>query len=445
MHRRWRSFCGTGCKAVAVLVFAVALARPSAFATEANLDADGVVRLALSRNHDLKAARAQVNTALGRLKQAGLWPNPRLELSNETDRPFANEGEYSRSAGVSQDFAISGRLGRAEDVARVDVARALVEVNEAERKLAGDVASAFYDVAAIDQKVILRDRLIRSMEVLATATKDRYRAGEVSELDVNAATLELLRLKQERTTLAGERTAAIRTLAGLVGLGADDSLTLAAELPARKVPSPSAELIAQAIERRPDLQLLGLSADRAQAERALAAASAWEDWTVSLGVQRDKTVIDGAPPQPADDALMVTLAVPVPLFNQNEGAKAAAEAETTAAREQHAALGQRIENEVAGLRERVVRLLDAVDAYEKQGLPLSRKNTEVARDAYRKGQISIIEVVQAERQESEIGSSYVEALEQYLKTMTQLDAATVAWAELMTHPVEAADATAEER
>ena len=441
MFRRLSALCSKRRKAVAFLALATASALVLQSVQAAPLNADGVVQEALLRNHDIKAARAQVNAALGRLKQAGLWPNPRLELNNNTDRPFANEGEYSYSAGVSQDFPISGRLGRAEDVARVDIARALVEVNEAERKLAGDVASAFYEVASIDQKLVLRDRLIRSMEVLATATKDRYRAGEVSELDVNAAALELLRLKQERTTLAGDRAAAIRTLAGLVGLGADDNLTLTADLPVRKVLLPTAQLIAQAIERRPDLRLLSLSVDRAQAERALAAASVWEDWTVSLAVQRDKAVIDGTPPQPVGDSLMLTLAIPLPLFNQNEGSKAVAEAEATVAREQHTALSQRIENEVAGLRERVERLLDAVDAYEKQGLPLSRKSSEVARDAYQKGQISILEVVQAERQESEIGNSYAEALAQYLKAMTQLDAAIVAWAELMTHPVEAVVAT----
>ena len=444
MYRRLSALCGKGRNAVALLVFAATSAMGSPVLAPP-LDADGAVREALLRNHDLRAARAQVSAALGRLKQAGLLSNPRLELSNETDRPFANEGEYSRSVGISQEFPISGRLGLAKDVARVDVARALVEVNEAERKLAGDVAAGFYEVVVIDHKLDLRDRLIRATEVLATATIDRYRAGEVSELDVNAASLELLRLKQERSVLEGERAAAIRTLAGLIGFGAGDALTLALGLPARKVPAPAAQLITQAMERRPDLRLLGLSVDRAQAERSLAAASVWEDWTVSLGVQRGKTVIDGAPPQPADDSLMLTLAIPMPLFNQNEGTKAVAEAEATAAREQHLALSQRIENEVAGLRERVVRLLDAVGAYEKHGLQLSGKNSDVARDAYGKGQISIIEVVQAARLENEIGASYVEVLEQYLKAMTQLDAATVARAELMTHPVDEAGVTVGER
>src|ERR1700687_865047 len=106
MHRRLSWHCGASRKAVAVLVFAVALASPWAGAATANLDADGVVEQALLRNHDLQAARAQVKAALGRVKQAGLWPNPRLELSNETDRPFADQGAYSRSVGIAEEFPI---------------------------------------------------------------------------------------------------------------------------------------------------------------------------------------------------------------------------------------------------------------------------------------------------------------------------------------------------
>ena len=427
-----------------MLAFAVALASPWAFAAPADLDADRVVEQALLRNHDLQAARAEVRAALGRLKQAGLWPNPRLELSNETDRPFADQGAYSRSVGVAQEFPISGRLALAESVARVDVARALAEVNEAERKLVGDVTAAFFEIVVIDQKIDLRDGLIRSVAGLEAASRNRFHAGEVSELDVNAATLELLRLKQDRTTLVGERAAAIRTLAGLVGFGADEKLTLDTKSHARKPLLPSSDLVALAIARRPDLRLLNLSIDRAEAERTLASASAWEDWNVSLGVKRDRLVIEGAPRQPADDALTMTLTIPIPLLNRNEGTRDAATAEKLVAQEQAMALQQRIENEVAGARERLTALLSVLQTYETQALPLSRKNSELARSAYRNGQIAIADVVQAERQEKDVGMSYADALAQYFKAKAQLDTATVAHNALMTHPIETnAPATSE--
>jgi len=391
---------------------------------------------AITRNHDLKAARAQVDAALGRLKQSGLWPNPRLELTDETDRAFANQGEFTRSIDVTQAFPIAGRLGRAKDVARVDVARALAEVNEAERRLLADIAMSFYGIVVLDQKIALRDRLIKIEVSLVTASTNRQKAGEVSELDVNAATLELQRLRQERTVLTGERAAALMTLAGLVGLPGDAPLTVDTSLPPLIPLPPPAQLIDQALSRRPDLRLLAFAADRAWAEQVLAKASAWEDWSVSLGVRQNRLVVEGAPPQRADKELTLRLNIPLPLFNRNQGSRAAALADEETAREQFAALQLRIENEVGGKYQQVRRLVEALRAYNEQTLPLSRRDAELARDAYGKGQVSIAEVVQAERREIELNTSYADTLGLYLRAIAELNAASVAQAMFLTHPVE---------
>ena len=154
-------------------------------------------------------------------------------------------------------------------------------------------------------------------------------------------------------------------------------------------------------------------------------------------MKRDRLVIEGLSSQPADDALTMTLTIPIPLLNRNEGSRDAAEAEKVAAQEQVIALRQRIENEVMGVREQLTQLLAAVQAYETQALPLSRKNSELARAAYYNGQISVAEVVLAERQEKDIGMNYADALAQYFKGVVKLETATVAHADLMTHPVEA--------
>jgi cobalt-zinc-cadmium efflux system outer membrane protein len=396
---------------------------------------DELMREAITRNRDLGAARAEVDAALGRLVQSGLLPNPRLELSYNRG-VVANQGAFARSLAVTQDFPIAGRIGRAEEVARVDVARALVEVNEAELKLLADIAKAFYDIVVLDQQIILRDRLINIELSLVTVSTSRQKAGEVSELDVNAATLELERTRRERTALTGERAAALRTIAGLVGLPSDAPLAVDTTLPRPITLPPVARLVAEAISRRPDLRRLTFAADRARAEQILAKASAWEDWSASLGVGQDKLIIDGAPAQPVDSSVLLKLTIPLPLFNRNQGTRAAAVAAEVTAREQFAALRLRIENEVTGKYEQLRRLLDTIGAYNKETLPLARRDAELARDAYRKGLVSIVEVVLAERREHEINTSYLETLASYLRAIAELNAASVAYTAFMTHPVE---------
>jgi len=387
------------------------------------------MRTALVQSHDIKAARAQVDVAVGRLKQAGLWPNPRLGLSNESSA----DGAFARSIAIAQDFPIAGRIGTAQNVARVDVARALAEVNEAERNLLGAVVSNYYDLVALDQKLGVRDRLIAIQESLVGASTARNKAGEVSELDVNTATLEFERLRQERTVFAAERVAKLRALAGLIALDPNIPLSVTTTLPPLADLPALAKLTDQALARRPDLRLLTLAANRSVAERALAQASAWEDWTVSLGARQDKLVIEGAPAQPTDRGLMLTLTVPLPLFNRNQGTIAATTADEMSARERGEALRLRIKNEVAGEYGQAVALLGVAKQFNGRVLPLGQRTAALARDAYGKGQLSMTEVVQIERQEIDINTSYIDALAQYLTVIANLRNSTVAYASIMTH------------
>ena len=405
-------------------------------AAAAGLTLNELMHETVTQNHDLKAARAQIDAAIGRLTQSGLWPNPRLQLSNETGGPFNSDGGYARSLSFSQDFPIAGRLGRAQDVARVDVARALAEVNEAERKLLGNVATTYYAIVAFDQKLAARDHLIAIETALVQAASERYKAGEVSELDVNSAKLELEQLRQDRAMLALDRMAALKNLATLAGLTPGTPLVIDTALPSFDALPSLEKLTAQALATRPDLRLLSLSSDRARAEQMLARASAWEDWTVSLGVREDRLSIYGAPTQPSDKALMMTLTIPLPLFNQNQGAQTAAVADKLTADEKSAALRQRIENEVAIAYERARGLLAAVRRYDDSALRLGRQNAALARDAYRSGQLPMTEVTQTSRQEIDLNTRYIDTISQYRAAIADLNTSAMSYASFMTHPEE---------
>jgi cobalt-zinc-cadmium efflux system outer membrane protein len=51
-----------------------------------------VTQMAVTNNRDLKAAHFNVSIASARLVQAGLWQNPSLNLTNNDDEAFNNEG-----------------------------------------------------------------------------------------------------------------------------------------------------------------------------------------------------------------------------------------------------------------------------------------------------------------------------------------------------------------
>jgi len=389
----------------------------------ASLTLPQAISIAVHDNKDLQAARHIVEVARARLLQAGLPPNPRLNLGGSNDSMFKNEGEYIASIGISQQFPVAGRIARQQDVARVDIALALAEISRAERQLAGKVAKRFYQMLVLNQQIRVRDHLINANKNLVKVSRDRFRVAEVPELDVNTAQLALQRLLQERVLLLNQRTLQRAQLNQTLGRPAGKPLALK-EMPPLKSPLPALDKeLNLAFALRPDLQSALLSADRARADLALAKAQRWEDWTVGVKFEQDRLAINGAPPQSNDRALGLNLTIPLPLFNRNQGRIA----ETIVTGEQvHShieALKLSISNEVSSSLAEAKRMRAAVRRYQGGMLRLSDQNVRLAQRGYSMGKTTILAVVQAQRQQSDLYVAYQNTLGQYRQALVALHTA----------------------
>ena len=403
-------------------------AASDASASAAGLSIAELIDIAVQDNRDLQAARYVEQRARARLVQAGLRPNPRLEVTTENDRLFGNAGEYSAGVGVSQPFPIAGRIARQKDVSRADVDLALMEIKEVERKLAGDVTVALFRILGLDRQISIRDRLVGINQQLVEVTRHRFRAAEVSELDTNAAELDLQRLRQERALLQSERTTRYAELNQLLGRAATEPLNLDDTAPNRELSSLDVQQRA-ALERRPDLQLARLNIGRARAEQGLARAERWEDWSVSLGVTQNRLAIDNSSAQSANRALGVAISIPLPLFNKNQGRIAETAASEAQADAKLEALALSIRNEVATAYAEAERLQHLLVTYEQETLPVSERNVKLAQKSYTQGLVTIVEVVQAQRQQGDLSVGYINTFDQYLQALAKLFTATATYSE----------------
>ncbi|MBL6751657.1 MAG: TolC family protein [Nevskia sp.] len=375
-------------------------------------------------NKELQAARYAVDIGRARLVDAGLMPNPRIELSGLSDFAFRNEGAYTATVGLSQEFPIAGRILRQKDVARVDVALAQAEVEDAERRLAGEVAGDVYQLLLLDRQMQARDRLMAADQRLLRTAQARFKAAEVSELDVNTASIDLQRLAQERALLESQHAALLAKLNPLVGRPAEASLVLDEPPPPLMASDSPGALQAKALAARPDLRIAVLEADRAGAEKKLAEAKRWEDWSVGVGLQQDRQFVDGAPSQPIDRSLGVNLSIPLPLWNRNQGAIAAAQASADQAKARIEALKLAITGEVVAAQRELAGLLQILTHNERELLPVAERNVALAQKGYGQGLVSLLEVVQAQHQAAELETASLETLDRYAQALARLRTAT---------------------
>ncbi len=381
------------------------------------LTADAAVREALASNRELQAAIETIAIARGGLVQAGRLANPELEASYLDDSVFGAEGERTLSFGVEQRFPITARLSREREVASQDVARAEAEVRDVVRSLIAELQSAFYAVRALDERITVAAELIASVRRVEQATGRRLEAAEVSPAEVGLLRIERLRLEQDARRLDLERAASQARLVRLLG-----RLEAGAIVPVGRLdPSPARPVEAR---DRPDLEAAHRAVERAQADVALARTEVWEDWTVRLGYERERQTFDDAIPTQQDSFLSLDVRVPIPLWDDREGRIAAADAERRRARRAREALVLRIEEQTRSAEARVRGLRTSVDAYARELIPAAKRSQEIFERGYHQGLVGVAELLQAQRQYSEVRVLEIELQSDLRQAVIDLEAAT---------------------
>ncbi len=388
----------------------------------AALTVDGAVRTALANNRDLRAAYFEIEKARGRLLQAGLWPNPSLEVSGTADKAFNDEGQHLVTAGFNQAFPVTGRLRLGKDVARVDVAQAIAEIRNRERLLIGESVRAFITVVASEARIAARKEVLATDENFVQLSQQRLRAAQASQVDVNLSQIEAQRLHQDIGSLEVERRTNLLALKLKLGMTPDAALTLEGSLQtvAERLASHVAEKGGPA--RRPDLRGLVLAADRARAEVRLARAEAWADPTLGLTYESDHTVDDPRGLK-TDQYLGLRVAVPLPLYDRNQGKVREGLAAQNQAQAQASALELSIRTEIATARLRAEQFGDILATYRKDLLPLAAQNADLLRQGYTAGTADFALLVQSQTQRGTLLDGYVDALRDRALALADLQTA----------------------
>ncbi len=420
------------------VLFVVGLATPVVRADAAEpADASAMTvraaaEAALENNAELRAAYEAIEVARGHLLQAGLWPNPELTLSGGSDFAFQNEGEHQLAGEIAQRFPIAGRLGRARDVARVDVAAALAEARDFERTLIGDVQRAALRILALDRSIAAWDDVIGPAHELTRVSKRRLEAAEASEVDLNLLAVQVAGFEQEKQQLEVERHGEAIRLNQLLQREVDAPVALAGSLEDALLDATAIAQIGEgAAERRPDLVAARLLVDRARAEAKLAHAETWEDWRFGVGVEAEKQVFAGEPTidpigSKRDEFLRFGLSVPLPLWNRNQGSVAAAVADERRAASRVAAREQGVAAEIAAARARSLELSALERRYREAALPHARRNVTLLGRGYREGLSPISALVQAEQQLADAMLRHVRLLAELRLAEVDLETAAAA-------------------
>jgi cobalt-zinc-cadmium efflux system outer membrane protein len=370
--------------------------------------------LALARSPELGVFPYELRAADARILQAGLRPNPQLEVEIEDvggRRERSGFDAAQTTVQVGQPLELGGKRAKRTRVAALDKELVQWDYQSARLDVMRQVTRAFVTTLAAQERLALTERLLELSRQAQSAAAQRVKAGRDSPIDELRADVAFSESRIERQKAQKALGAARHTLAAVWGGRAPAFERVAGDFYETSEPRPPAEMTA-ATANNPDLARWATEEDRRRAALRLEKARGVPDVTVGAGVRRYE--------ETNDEAMVFGLAVPLPLFDRNQGGILAATAELGKVRRQYEAAQVRT---LAALSEAVSALAaayDEVTILHNEVLPKAQQTFEAAQQGYRQGKFDYLHLLDAQRTLFQTQMRYIDSVETYHRAQTEV-------------------------
>jgi outer membrane protein, heavy metal efflux system len=193
---------------VLMLVFLLIIFPTFAIAQTSTLSVNELVEKALANNGELIAFRLDIDRARARLRQAGLRPNPSIDLQHTTGKLTNTKGESTTSIGVSLPIELGGKRQRRIDLAQAELSVTEMVIADKERRLANEVRAIYTEVLAAMRELEITQNLTDLDIKTSQIVEVRVKEGDAAPLEMNLLKVELERLKSRRILVEGRLQAA---------------------------------------------------------------------------------------------------------------------------------------------------------------------------------------------------------------------------------------------
>lgn len=371
--------------------------------------------LALLQNPELAAFSYEVRAREAQALQASLLPNPVFELELEN---VGGTGELSgfsgveATAGVAQEILVAGKRAKRTRVAALGSDLAAWDYESVRLDVLTSVRQAFTDVLVAQDQVTLNEELLRLAEQVLQTVQRRVEAGRVSPAEASRAEVELSNTRVALERARRELTAARKRLAATWG-----SQIPAFEQVTGKIDTfyaiPEVEKLQLQIVQNPDLARWQTVLLQQQAVIDLEDARRIPNPAVFGGFRRLNEI--------ETNAFTVGLAMPLPLFDRNQGARQEARYRLSQAER----LQQSVEVQLsAGLTD-AYNQLSAVyteaQTLRASILPQAQNAYDVINEGYLMGRFTFLDVLDAQRTLFDARAQYLRSLGDFQKLAADVE------------------------
>ena len=355
---------------------------PEGISLDDGLSEDEAIAVALWNNAQFQADLAALGFARADLIEANMLANPVFSL-------LFPIGPKALEMGLDVPIDFIWQRPRRLAAAKLDAQSLSENLIEHGLALIRDVQTTYANLWSAEERVRLAEQNARLRIQMAELAQAQLKAGDISELAASNAYVDSLRATDMVKGFSEEAAVARHHLNALLGLISDDTkfdITPSDIAPGAEVSID--KLLETAFVARPDLRA---------AELAIEAAGERMGWEKSK-IYNFIAIIDAKDEGEDSPTVGPGLAVEIPVFNQNNGKIARAEAVLEQAARWYEAIRQDIILQVRQAHTRYISAHEQFELWSSDIIPSLQTKVEQTQKSYQAGEVSYISVLEAKRE-----------------------------------------------
>ncbi|MCT4221091.1 TolC family protein [Elizabethkingia anophelis] len=390
------------------------------------LSFDEYLSMVGKKNLTYAAQKYNVSMAEASIQTANMFPDPQLDMEGSNNGVSKNMG-YTYGGSLGWTLELGGKRRARVDLAKNQSELSRILLLDFFRNLRADASLGY--VEALKSKALLdvQQDSYKNMLQLSKSDSIRYRLGTISLVTSKQSKLEAASLLNSVYQAESAEQQAITTLYVFLS---DNKLTgrdVGGDFNAFNRDFGIEDLLTQALNERADLLAAKQNTQVAKSQINLERANRKIDLGLTAGVSHNTTATNEIAPSPAVNAIKLGVSIPLKFSNNRNAGLKIAEMAHSQSQLEYQQVEQSIRAEVMQAYQQYIATQKQVKQFHNGMLTEAKNILDGIIYSYKRGESSILEVLNAQRTYNDVRKDYYQALADNATALIELERKTGIW------------------
>lgn len=384
--------------------------------------------LGLVGNQNLGYASQKYNVSMAEaaIQTANMFPDPELEMETSNNGINQSMG-YVYGASIGWTLELGGKRKARVNLSRNQSELSKIQLQDFFRNLRADASLGYIDALKSKALLEVQQDSYQNMQQLAKSDSIRYKLGTITLVASKQSKLEAASLLNEVYQAQSAEQQAIIGLSVFLGDNKITGRNVSGDFNAFNRDFSMDDLILQALNERADLLAAKQNTEVAKSQINLEKANRVIDLGISARAERHTEATNEIAPSPTVNAVKMGISIPLKFSNRRNAGLKIAEMGHSQAEVEYKQIEQGIKAEVMQAYQQYTATQKQLKQFHNGMLSEAQNILEGIIYSYKRGESSILEVLNAQRTYNNVRKDYYQALADNAAALIELERKAGIW------------------